>query len=239
MRLSNSLIASLDFMFRTSTVYGQSINSRVVSFTDNNIFNISLVVPIQTNCNIFIPLIATNSIHSKDITETIIFPLYINGNVQKRTSDAILKTVFCANERRLVKISTPKGDVFYSGKGVLLDSAFNPLMIWGYKTFIEDKKEGLLRYNTTPIGYQCYISPRVFTNEDLVSKAIIKKVIPYISSEVIYSYGNSTFNRISGSVVITIQDIDYMIVRPETPVNFDTIDDDIWSAIRDNINNIN
>ena len=113
--------------------------------------------------------------HNRDMEEnqffTIVVPLILG--VRDRVcsgADTIMKA-FTQRSGRLIKVSTPKGEVYYGGNGVVLDKNFNPL-IYITKTLTSAE-------NTNSL-ITVHISPTVFTDDtSSLNKAILKKGIAY------------------------------------------------------------
>ena len=98
----------------------------------------------------------------------------------------------------------------------------------------------------------CYVSPTVFVNGDILSKAIIKKVIPYISLHGIsVPYrGRIPFNNTNEfrNVSVTIAPIKGFIVSPtkpgtiksldREPDTIENLDNSIWEFLRKNISDL-
>ena len=90
----------------------------------------------------------------------------------------------------------------------------------------------------------CYISPVVFENNDLLSKAIIKKVIPYLSTcgilaPTIFRNYNVLYNYDSfWHVPISIKYINDYFICPVEPTIIESLDDSIWSFLRENVNDL-
>lgn len=146
--------------------------------------------------------------NSRTVTEVIsesfgdiVAPLSIINIQTRRSADSILKYLFNnTNYLGLKKAVTSKGKVYYGTPGLILDSDFKPIMI------------GISGYIKTGSGvtfdkHVLKISPRVFISDGLLEKTIIKKLIPYYTS-----------NSIDGSTVrVEIDDIDGYVVKPVPP----------------------
>ena len=95
----------------------------------------------------------------------------------KRTVSTCLK---CINELpigRIAEIVTSKGERYYGARGLILDHNREPLLM------------GVVRYRLSGLGVyvptnyipKVYISPKVFSNKDMISKAIIKHLVPQLA----------------------------------------------------------
>lgn len=172
------------------------------------------------------------------------YPLYVRGYEERKTANAILQAIAkCSGESRLEEIRTSKGLDYYGGSGLIFDEDWNPLMICGFMARIIDRDRLKIE---KPI---CYVSPEVFQNSDLISKAIVKKVIPYLSNNPLSIRVPSMFDQ-SGTVMydqedfthveVIIRHLNNLFVVPENPLRLGSApsDDSIWQFLSDNINEL-
>lgn len=138
-------------------------------------------------------------------------PLSILDTQDRRTSDSIFKYFFNANGRYsdvlgLRKAVTNKGEVYYGASGLILDKDMKPIMIG-----ICEYSRGVEGFLATTQMERCVlkVSPSVFESTGIIEKAIIKKIIPYYTTE---RFGNS-----DKTVRVEIDDISKYIVRPVLP----------------------
>lgn len=158
----------------------------------------------------------------------IVAPLDIPSHDTKKTSDAIISSLFKRNRyryRNLVCIDTTKGYKYHGGKGLILTEDFKPLMLCGYQVDIDTQR---YRYEC-PV---CLVSPKVFTRDDMVSKCIVKKIIPFYSTNEVYcGYDvNDTRCGTNPVKVIITTDIEKFIRVPHSPMGID-VDDEIYSLL--------
>lgn len=154
----------------------------------------------------------------------IAIPMYCNMEEEnRRTADSIIKRFFSgvSLQKRLLKIKTNKGEVYYGGRGLVLDANFNPLLMC---SAIGTKGNEEVRYKYEYNKIIIRVSPRVFLNSDgIIEKNIIKKIIPCYLSVPVRSIGCSLgfVDRISTNDVaqIVISDIDHYIKKVQTPSN--------------------
>lgn len=95
----------------------------------------------------------------------------------KRTVSTCLK---CINELpigRIAEIVTSKGERYYGAKGLILDHNREPLLMG----VVRYRLSGLGEYIPTHYIPKVYISPKVFSNKDMISKAIIKHLVPQLA----------------------------------------------------------
>lgn len=112
-----------------------------LSLDSNNVFRRSLVIEVN-NDEVEIPVIARE--HFEKLVsdnmayptimgiKRIILPLYDNAPSQeRRTFDSIITQLFTnvGYSKRLQKITTNKGEVYYGGKGIIFDESYTPLLL--------------------------------------------------------------------------------------------------------------
>ena len=134
--------------------------------------------------------------------------------VNHSVSHRILRTFFgYSNVSDFLHINTSKGYGYNGTKGIILDDDYMPLMIFciSYDIIGQSLKEK---------GPIVFISPRVFNNTDIVSKYIVKSVIPNITS---------VNTRGSYPSIIISDMIDGFVNNPRTPdIDFN---DDIYMTL--------
>lgn len=217
-------------------------------YSDNNIFSKFLEITLPYDGECFIPVlgtfVTTNAIQEWFCSDSpmtcmkISYPLFVGGSDTKRTADAIIQSINrCNNNLRLSNIKTSKGLDYYGGNGIIFDEHWNPLMLCGFITRLDRARRELLIKK--PV---CYVSPKVFTNNDILSKAIIKKVIPILSMNGIYApqtlrdRAHVTINFAEfGNVLIVVKDLDEYFKSPKPPIDIENLDDSIWNFLSDNI----
>lgn len=169
------------------------------------------------------------------------YPLYVGGSQMRRTADSIIQSINkCPASLRLSNIKTSKGLDYYGGQGLIFDEHWNPLILCGFTINI-DRTNKLI----TVLKPVCYVSPVVFENNDLLSKAIVKKVIPYISMNGVSvppifrlrSYILFSYDRFS-NVPVTIEYINDYFTTPARPSIIEGFDDSIWDFLTDNVNDL-
>ena len=65
------------------------------------------------------------------VSYTHLLPLYDNAPSQEcRTFDSIITQLFTVGYgKRLQKVTTNKGEVYYGGKGIIFDESYTPLLL--------------------------------------------------------------------------------------------------------------
>lgn len=253
MTLSYSLVNTLRgeiFSEDTNRYYaGTTLYPR---YCDNTIFTrfLEVVLPYSGEC--FIPVLGMartirlisswlNS-GTQEHPIKVSYPLYVGRADTKRTSDSIIQAINrCPSESRLVNVQTSKGLNYYGGQGLIFDEHWNPLMLCGF--IVDINRSSRYVKIVKPV---CYISPVVFDNNDILSKAIIKKVIPYISIHGIsvpsFIRSNPNFiTYVSSSydhVPVSVEYIDKYFVTPEKPSAIEGLNDSIWDFLANNANEL-
>lgn len=108
-----------------------------------------------------------------------IFPLFIHGTYNYGTvATAIMNAFELNNDIRMCKLIV-KDRVYYGGNGIILDSNKNLLLL----------VTSIHSVLSSPKFFHCYVSPEVFKNDDIMNKAIIKRVIPALMTSDKFNYG--------------------------------------------------
>ena len=126
--------------------------------------------------------------HSEAYSEMVV-PLIWGDTILKRSADSILCQLFARRvfrgANKIQRITTTKGCIYYGGPGIILKEErgiIRPLLL--YTSTIQ----GIRRtsYNATLSivqgprvnGLNLRVAPSVFSDGDIVSKCIVKKLIP-------------------------------------------------------------
>ena len=240
-------------VFISSDSGGPSQLEMNLSLDSNNVFRRSLIIEVNDD-EIEIPVIARNyleglvleKIHypSSVGTKRIILPLYDNAPSQeRRTFDSIITQLFTnvGYSKRLQKITTSKGEVYYGGKGIIFDESYAPLLLCtltARKVHTEEGGNSMVYYR--PV---CHVSPKVFLESDkLVNKGIIKKLIPCYTSRDVYfprsSYSNFSSNPEGRKVKVIVDNFDKFFIEPIKPTPSAITNDALNECLIDNIDDI-
>ena len=139
-------------------------------------------------------------------------------------ADTILKA-FTRNYGRLLKVITPKGEVYYGGTGIILDSDFNTLL---YIT--RDIKIGENNRTILSNEIKVHINPTVFIDDSKVlNKAIVKKCIAYYLT---HTFGGWGENPVTSKILVDCGENFFR--RPAKPESAN-INEDVNKLLRDNI----
>ena len=236
-------------VFNSSDCNNPTQLERELSLDSNNVFRRSLII--EVNDEVEIPVIAREHFEylvSEKInyplaagTKRIILPLYDNAPSQeRRTFDSIIMQMFnnVGFDMRLQKITTSKDEVYYGGKGIIFDESYAPLLLCtlsARKVHTEESGNSMVYYR--PV---CHISPKVFLESDkLINKGIIKKLIPFYTSEEV-SFPNYIFdvNPESKKVKVVVDNFDKFFIEPIKPTPSAITNDALNECLIDNIDDI-
>lgn len=238
-------ITLVKFLTEDYSSYG-STGSVTHDLNDHSIGRFIKIVPSFEGDSFFVPSMGFSMIvpvitarskvyHKKDSGDSdkeyrLLTGLWYNRiGSDKRTSSSIIKTISTAGaSSNLIKIVTCSRTVYYGGPGLILDSDYKPLMMYGFKMHMN--KTSCEFIIDSPI---CYISPKVFLNTDILSKYIVKCIIPSIISRNTPLPRYYTYNHYMKCCII-IDDMSEFFLYPEKPGDTSTIKDDMWRIITEN-----
>ena len=222
---------------------------RELSLDSNNVFRRSLII--EVNDEVEIPVIAREHFENLVLekinypltvgTKRIILPLYDNAPSQeRRTFDSIIMQMFnnVGFDMRLQKITTSRDEVYYGGKGIIFDESYAPLLLCtltARKVHTEEGGNSMVYYR--PV---CHVSPKVFLESDkLINKGIIKKLIPFYTSEEV-NFPNCMFgvNPESKKVKVVVDNFDKFFIEPVKPTPSAITNDALNECLIDNMDDI-
>lgn len=206
--------------FKDATFYpSHSIFYYDVSATTGTAFNVFLNVKFSEGklpINGYLTL-RENYRNYADAGVCMSFPFGIINNtpIKARRAETIFSCFFMGNNK-LVKYKTTKGEMYYIGNGIILNSKFEPIIIPYYSIGI----------NCRITGVVFYVSSSVFTNKSgLVEKFIVKHLLPWIEyTKCVQSPGLSHI-KVPLSIEINSNFKDYITIpnitkgNPTTDVN--------------------
>ena len=236
-------------VFNSSDCYNPTQLERELSLDSNNVFRRSLII--EVNDEIEIPVIAREHFENLVLekinyplavgTKRIILPLYDNAPSQeRRTFDSIIMQMFnnVGFNMRLQKITTSKDEVYYGGKGIIFDESYAPLLLCtlaARKVYTEESGNSMVYYR--PV---CHVSPKVFLESDkLINKGIIKKLIPFYTSEEV-RFPDCMFgvNPESKKVKVVVDNFDKFFIEPIKPTPSAITNDALNECLIDNMDDI-
>lgn len=217
------------FLRCDNTIVGDVTNTET-TLDNHNAFNRLFVIDVSSD-EIEVPAFARSVVENvvsdklqfPHITHTskIVIPMYVNTlNQSRRTADSIVNVFFSRVNfnQRLQKVTTNKGEVYYGGKGIILDNDFNILLLCTIVCKrMEDGGRQMMSYYKPII----HVSPQVLRGEGLIAKSILKKVIPFYLSHNIYSVNTYNYFRCDipegTKPQILIDDVSKFIENPAKP----------------------
>lgn len=230
MTISNSLALSLQSAFVLES-HRDNTGIADIRYRGNSI----LVKAMGTRSfvpSICVPIVAPNLAGAAH--RDMVVPISLPSQEVKKTSDSIISALFRQQSwygyrNSFRYIDTTKGYGYYGGKGLILADDYKPLLVCGY-----EMRAILGGYEY--INPMCFISPDVFTRDDMVSKCIVKKVIPYYSSLEMYSSSDRNGNYCPNHriKVIISSEIDGFIHRAVAPLGTD-VNDALYNILASNI----
>ena len=237
-------------VFNSSDCNNPTQLERELSLDSNNVFRKSLIIEVNDD-EVEIPVIAREHFESLVLekinyplavgTKRIILPLYDNAPSQeRRTFDSIIMQMFnnVRFDMRLQKITTSKDEVYYGGKGIIFDENYTPLLLCtlaARKVHTEESGDSMVYYR--PV---CHVSPKVFLESDkLINKGIIKKLIPfYTSEEVMFPDCMFGVNPESKKVKVVVDNFDKFFIEPIKPTPSAITNDALNECLIDNMDDI-
>ena len=188
------------------------------SLSRNTALTKAMIVNINPNGVSFIPTALFKRVYEvreeipRETSTSIMCPLVVSSSDEKKAPDTILRRLFSIDDSYgLIRVITAKGTDYIGGTGLIFDQNWNPLMMTGMEIyhFFCDK----------PVLYPVlYVSPEVFSREDSISRAIVKKLIPWYGSNFVYSSIFENYNTCcSKTICIKIEDFSHMFIKPRPP----------------------
>lgn len=219
-------------------------------YEDNTVFKKFCVAEVPFDGECFLPTVGlTNSMSevcswlgtiSYPIEPLkLAIPLYVQGAESKRTADAMIQDMSrCPVKNRLIKVTSSKGLDFYGGSGLILDEHMNPMLVFGFKVKINRLERKMIFLKP-----MCYVSPSVFSSEDLISKAIVKKVIPfytstYLPSNLVHERNIEVNQEGFRNTPVIIQPLDQFFTEPTKPKDIESLNRDIWEFLSRNMDDL-
>ena len=239
------------FIGNTDTVI-HNVTNNEITLDNHNAFNRLFVIDVSSD-EIEVPVFAKSAVESviRDKLEfpyvshvnKIIIPMYVNTYTQlKRTADCIVREFFSGVnfDKRLQKVITNKGEVYYGSKGIILDKDFNILLLCTLACRRMEYRDRQVMSYYKPI---IHVSPQVFLRgEGLIEKSILKKIIPfYVSQNIDPIWTNPNFvNDIPEGTKpqILIDDVSKLIENPVKPTPQKCSDDVLNQILADNADDV-
>lgn len=239
------------FIGNTDTVI-RNVTNNETTLDNHNAFNRLFVIDVSSD-EIEVPVFAKSAVESviRDKLEfpyvshvnKIVIPMYVNTYTQlKRTADCIVMEFFSGVnfDKKLQKVITNKGEVYYGSKGIILDKDFNILLLCTLACRRMEYRDRQVMSYYKPI---IHVSPQVFLRgEGLIEKSILKKIIPfYVSQNIDPIWTNPGFvNDIPEGTKpqILIDDVSKLIENPVKPTPQKCSDDVLNQILADNADDV-
>lgn len=239
------------FLEYGDTAVGDVTNTET-TLDNHNAFNRLFVIDVSSD-EIEVPVFARSAVESVvrgnlefpyiSHVSKIVIPMYVNTyNMATRTADNIVNIFFSRTSfnRRLQKVTTNKGEVYYGGKGIILDKDFNILFLC---TIVCKRMEHRGRQVMSYYKPVIHVSPQVFLRgEGLIDKSILKKIIPFYVSHNIDSVSTRAYFRSDipegTKPQILIDDVSKFIENPVKPTPQRCSDDVLNQILADNADDV-
>ena len=187
------------------------------SLSRNTALTKAMIVNMNPNGVSFIPTALFKRVYEvrekipRETSTSIICPLVVSSSDEKKAPDTILRRLFSIDDSYgFIRVITAKGTDYIGGTGLIFDQNWNPLMMTGMEIYHF--------YNETVLYPVLYVSPEVFSREDSISRAIVKKLIPWYGSNFVYSSIFENYNTCcSKTICIKIEDFSHMFIKPRPP----------------------
>lgn len=162
--------------------------------------------------------------------------------MERKQLNTILKDFTMRNyDSRMAKVSN-KGRIYYGFPGLVTDSAFNTIVCLK----IRMKRAGDKLKVT---NYICYVSPKVFSNQDgIVEKTVYKKIIPFCSTYVLHNndpllkfthYNFIDYDWEGKHIEVIIRDGEECLFKPRSPKIIDFESDNlVRNMLIDNLDSL-
>ena len=187
------------------------------SLSRNTALTKAMIVNMNPNGVSFIPTALFKRVYEvreeipRETSTSIIYPLVVSSSDEKKAPDTILRRLFSIDDSYgLIRVITAKGTDYIGGTGLIFDQNWNPLMMTGMEIY---------HFYDNPVLYPVlYVSPEVFSREDSISRAIVKKLIPWYGRNFVYSSIFENYNTCcSKTICIKIEDFSHMFIKPRPP----------------------
>lgn len=242
MKISANYKRVLDNIYSNQKVAIQNEFSGMDS-TVSNVFGKFVTVKCLGNL-INVPLFCRYSIEKLlmsldflgDEFENIAININVEGNYslegeEEKSAYAIIKKFFTSYRlNTLKKGKTVNGEIYYGGRGIILDSNFNPLFF----AFATIDTSNLYSYNKIII----YIDKKVHDSKDSVSKEIVKKLIPYYSNTPVYLFTSHNSFRRTLFPEIIITDLSNFIKTVDIPKYTTNLQNELTEVVINNIDEV-
>lgn len=176
-----------------------------------------------------------------DKIKAIVVPLQECGDsVDRNTFNGIIRMAFATPkyENHLFKIYNKKGDTYYGGRGIILDSNFTPLILCT-KILCKNYENSIGKFTE----FRAYINPKIFLEpKKMFNKGVIEKLIPIYATETVpichydrIMYTDALHMKVN---VIVDNNMGRFFIHPKTPQFSGNIEEELNQCLIDNIQDI-
>lgn len=248
MNLSDSLTLSIRRLFCGNKYYSRHVRGGLynidLNYEKNSLFSRFVNTSIYRDKEFFIPVINLDDTiqfickwavrDSKEKEVELYYPLYYSTTYTRSTADSIIGTFTDYFDDRFCKVTTSKDVTFYGGSGAIFDQNWNPLILCGYNIKLSStaKQAGTENEIFESINPVVYVSPCVFTNTDIISKAILKKIIPFLCNNYVNTptkVYDITHKSIHTDITIEVRNLDDYFTSPIA--TSDLKDSEVWDIL--------
>ena len=168
-------------------------------------------------------LMRGNTFRDSEACNEIVVPLLWDEVASNKSADSILFRMFVqkafSGPSKILKVNTSKGYSYYGGLGVILKEEreiIKPLLLYTC-TVHDDSSADCLDV----IGLNLRVAPSVFLDDDVVSKCIVKKLIPVLLNPIEYTqviyFRQSLEQTITMTPKVIVEDLSDWVLQPVKP----------------------
>lgn len=229
------------FKYDNTNILTNVTEHKLFSFSKNNVFSCHLSIS-NTSSHAEIPVISRNIIVNHPTftpDKSFIIPIKIRSQLQKKTFNGMMSICNLSLQGNICKVTNGKGDTYYIGKGIILNSEYKLLLLCTINIDME-----LVNNKIIALRNIVHVDPSVFSSpNDMVNRGIIKKIIPFYTSYS-FPYYADTHLRLTKSesynpkAKVIIDSLDDYIVLPKIPKYNENINDGLNNCLINNYKNI-
>lgn len=229
------------FKYDNTNIFTNVTSYNPFSFSKNNVFNCYLSIS-NTSNYAEIPVISRNIIINHPTftpDKSFIIPIKVESHLQKKTFNGMMSICNLSLHGNMCKVTNGKGDTYYIGKGIILNSEYKLLLLCTINIDME-----LVNNKVTALRNIVHVDPSVFCNpNDMVNKGIIKKIIPFYTSYSFPYYADTQLKltkieSYNPKAKVIVDSLDNYIVFPKIPKYNENINDDLNNFLINNYKNI-
>lgn len=245
-KINEKLAESLDYLLCCPQKYdiemyhdNWSTNSLYRRFITCDLSEQDIIIPVATRSYVegYIVNIIRGRIGVTNYNNIIAIPLIKNAQditIPIRSADVIIKKSIGNGPLFLRRFVTNKDVVYYGTNGCFLDANYNPLLLI---TLVGNIARSGASTRCNYKEFRIYIHPNVVTNpDDLLNKAILKKVLPYMLNKDfkhLVAYNDFYFTYTDMKVKVIVEDRSDLFHTPVITTNDSELNDLLKSRVAD------